>query len=104
MEAIMRYLCILIAVALVALGAIVGSFVPLGSGSAVVIGGFLGIVLGGFYVDAARRRNWQPLLRSSANDKQSSEINQKALEQGLLNAQQAHINDDTALNNLRNRV
>ncbi len=35
----MNYLCILIAVGLVALGAIVGSVIPLGSGSAVVIGG-----------------------------------------------------------------
>jgi hypothetical protein len=33
------------------------------------------------------------LLRSSANDLQSSDINQKALKSGMLSAQQAHINE-----------
>lgn len=86
----MRYLCILIAVGFVALGAFVGSLVPLGPGSAVLIGGALGIAAGCFYVDAARKHNWHPLLRSSANDLQSSDINQKALKQGMLSAQRAH--------------
>jgi 1,4-dihydroxy-2-naphthoate octaprenyltransferase len=90
----MRYLCILIAVGFVALGAFVGSFLPLGSGSAVLIGGFLGVVLGCLYIDAARKHNWRPLLRSSAHDQQSSNINQKTLKQGMLGAQRAHIIDE----------
>lgn len=89
----MNYVCILIAVGFVALGAFVGSLVPLGSGSAVLIGGALGIAAGCFYVDAARKHNWHPLLHSS-KDQQSSDINQKALKQGMLSAQQAHINDE----------
>ncbi|HEY7127576.1 MAG TPA: hypothetical protein VH540_26850 [Ktedonobacterales bacterium] len=89
----MRYLCILIAVGFVALGAFVGSLVPLGSGSAALIGGAIGIAAGCFYGDAARKHNWHPLLRSSANDLQSSDINQKALKSGMLSAQQAHINE-----------
>ena len=99
----MRYLCILIAVGFVALGAFVGSLVPLGSGSAVLIGGFLGVVLGCLYIDAARKRNWQPLLRSSADDQQSSAINQKALKQGMLGAQQAHITDEVKLQEIWKR-
>src|SRR5690348_15560230 len=91
----MNYLCILIAVGFVALGAVAGSFIPIGSGSAVLIGGALGVAAGCFYVDAARKHNWHPLLRSSANDQQSSHINQKALKSGMLSAQQAHINDET---------
>ncbi len=90
----MNYLCILIAVGFVALGAFVGRLVPLGSGSAVLIGGAIGIGAGCFYIDAARKHNWHPLLRSSVNDQQSSDINLKALKSGMLSAQQAHINDE----------
>lgn len=88
----MNYLCILIAVGMVALGALVGSVTPLGPGSAVVIGGALGVVAGCLYIDAARKHNWHPLLRSSQNQ-QSSDINQKVLKSGMLSAQQAHIID-----------
>jgi hypothetical protein len=90
----MRYLCIIIAVGIVALGALLGSIIRIGHGSGAVIGGFVGIVLGCLYVDAARKHSWHPLLRPSANDLPSSEINQKALKDGMLPAQQAHIVDD----------
>jgi hypothetical protein len=98
----MNYLCILIALGMVALGALVGSAIPIGSGSAVLIGGAVGLVAGCLYVDAARKHNWHPLLRSS-QAQQSSDINQKALEQGMLSAQQAHINDATRLRELDKR-
>ena len=86
---------------LIVLGGIIGSFIPIGTGSGVIIGCILGVV-GFCYLisrpQGSKNRFWS--FSSGKNEQQqlTLDISQKDIEIATLAAQEARILDETSHN------
>jgi len=84
----MRYAKGILGLGVFVLCVVVGAFIPIEGGSAIVIGALVGLIL--CYLVLSQKRFWS---NSSGADTGSGEVNQKALEQKTLSIQETHIID-----------
>jgi hypothetical protein len=84
----MRYAKIALGVGLFVVCVIVGAFIPIGSGSAVLIGGVVGLLL--CYLILSQKRFWST---ASGAREDGGEINQKAIQEKTPGVWEAHIAD-----------
>jgi hypothetical protein len=84
-EQTMRYAKIALGLGVFVVCVVVGAFIPIGGGSAVLIGGVVGLVL--CYLVLSQKRFW-----SSASGA-SGDVDEQALRQKTLGMQEAHAYD-----------
>lgn len=80
----MRYAKIALGVGLLVLCVVVGAFIPIGSGSAIVIGGVVGLAL--CYWVLYQKRFWTTALGGG-------EVNQQAIQEKTLDMQETYAAD-----------
>ncbi|HEY7350544.1 MAG TPA: hypothetical protein VH599_19705 [Ktedonobacterales bacterium] len=76
---------------------VVGTFIPIGNGSAVVIGAVVGLFL--CYLVLSRKRLW---FTSSEADGDSGEVNERAIREKTPSIQEAHARDAAIVEQLKN--
>ena len=86
----MRRLKIVIGLALIPLGVLLGSFLPLGGGSAAIIGGLVGLVLCCVFLSLPTKHavTGPTAFRTTSQHQDNGGLNQRAIEQATLMAQQ----------------
>jgi hypothetical protein len=92
----MRYAKAILGLGLFVLCVVVGAFIPIGGGSAIVIGGLVGLVL--CYLVLSQKRF---LSASSGADEGRGEVDQKAIQQKSQSIQEAHTNDAIIMDQLK---
>ena len=99
-----RYLNVLLGLGPVVLGLVVGWFIPIGQGSAVVFGGVLGITIGYLLVYSRPGKQVQLWLSSSNQSKEqylAGEIEQRVIDINTHSAKEAAILDDQRFEQLK---
>lgn len=81
----MRYAKSILGLGVFVLCVVVGAFIPIGGGSAIVIGCLVGMIL--CYLVLSQKRFWS---NSSGADDGSGEVNQKAIQEKTLDIQETH--------------
>lgn len=98
-----RYVNVLLGLGPVVIGLVVGWFIPIGQGSAVVFGGVLGITIGYLLVYSRPGKQMQLWLSSSNQSKEqhlAGEIEQRVIDINTQSAREAHIIDEQRLEQL----
>ena len=99
-----RYLNVLLGLGPVVLDLVVGWFIPIGQGSAVVFGGVLGITIGYLLVYSRPGKQVQLWLSSSNQSKEqylAGEIEQRVIDINTHSAKEAAILDDQRFEQLK---
>jgi hypothetical protein len=92
----MRYAKIALGVGVFVLCVVVGVFIPIGGGSAVVVGGVVGLAL--CYLALSQKRFWS---NASGAGEGSGELNEQALRAKTPSINEAAANNATALDQLK---
>jgi hypothetical protein len=92
-EQAMRYAKIALGLGVLVVCVVVGAFIPIGGGSAVLIGGVVGLVL--CYLVLYQKRFW-----SNASGA-SGDVDEQAMRQKTLSMNAAHANDSIVMDQLK---
>jgi hypothetical protein len=101
-----RYVNVLLGLGPVALGLVIGWFIPIGQGSAVVFGGVIGITIGYLLVYSRPGKQMQLWFSSSTESKEqhlAGDIEQRVIDINTHSAKEAAILDQQRFEQLHRR-